>query len=215
MDTNEDNTMSEDFKLNAVARNDLGKGASRRLRRLAAQVPAIIYGGDKEPTNISVAQKELLKHLESEAFFSHIISLNVDGKAQDVILKDLQRHPSKPMIMHADFQRVSKSTKLHTNVPLHFLNEANSKGVKEQGGKIVHNLVQLEITCLPANLPEFIEVDVADMEVGQILHISDLKLPKGVTSVALSHGADHDLAVVTMLKPKGGSDESESEGESA
>src|SRR5690606_4466970 len=113
------------------------------------------------------------------------------------------------------FQRVSKSTKLHTNVPLHFLNEASSKGVKEQGGKIVHNLVQLEITCLPANLPEFIEVDVADMEVGQILHISDLKLPKGVTSVALSHGADHDLAVVTMLKPKGGSDESESEGESA
>jgi len=207
--------MSEDFKLNAVARNDLGKGASRRLRRLAAQVPAIIYGGDKEPTNISVAQKELLKHLESEAFFSHIISLNVDGKAQDVILKDLQRHPSKPMIMHADFQRVSKSTKLHTNVPLHFLNEASSKGVKEQGGKIVHNLVQLEITCLPANLPEFIEVDIADMEVGQILHISDLKLPKGVTSVALSHGADHDLAVVTMLKPKGGSDESESEGESA
>src|SRR5690606_21835246 len=188
MDINEDYPMSEDFKLNAVARNDLGKGASRRLRRLAAQVPAIIYGGDKEPTNISVAQKELLKHLESEAFFSHIISLNVDGKAQDVILKDLQRHPSKPMIMHADFQRVSKSTKLHTNVPLHFLNEASSKGVKEQGGKIVHNLVQLEITCLPANLPEFIEVDIADMEVGQILHISDLKLPKGVTSVALSHG---------------------------
>jgi large subunit ribosomal protein L25 len=211
MDINEDYPMSEDFKLNATIRNDLGKGASRRLRRLAAQVPAIIYGGDQEPSNISVPQKDLLKHLESEAFYSHIISLNVDGKAQDVILKDLQRHPSKPIIIHADFQRVSKSTKLHTSVPLHFINEANSKGVKEQGGKIVHNLVQLEITCLPANLPEFIEVDIADMEVGQILHISDLKLPKGVSSVALSHGADHDLAVVTMLKPKGGSDEGEGE----
>ncbi len=207
--------MSEDFVLNAVARNDLGKGASRRLRRLADQVPAIIYGGKQAPANISVSHNELVKHLENEAFFSHIISLNVDGKAQDVILKDLQRHPSKPVILHADFQRVSKSTKLHTNVPLHFINEASSKGVKLQGGKIVHNLTQLEITCLPANLPEFIEVDLADVEVGQILHISDLKLPKGVTSVALSHGADHDLAVVTMLKPKGGADETEGEGENA
>jgi large subunit ribosomal protein L25 len=147
--------------------------------------------------------------LENEAFYSHIISLNVDGKAQDVILKDLQRHPSKPMVLHADFLRVSKSTKLHTQVPLHFINEATSKGVKTQGGKVVHNLVQLDITCLPADLPEFIEVDLGNMEVGQILHISDLKLPKGVSSVALGQGADHDLAVVTIQKPKGGADDEE------
>ena len=203
--------MSEDFVLDAQARDDLGKGASRRLRRLEGLVPGIVYGGSKNPVNISINHKDLIKHLENEAFYSHIISLNIAGKAEDVILKDLQRHPSKPMVLHADFLRVSKSTKLHTNVPLHFVNEATSKGVKLQGGKVVHNLVQLEVSCLPANLPEFIEVDLGEMEVGQILHISDLKLPKGVTSVALSHGADHDLAVVTMLKPKGGADEEAAE----
>lgn len=201
-----------DFILNATVRNDLGKGASRRLRRLNGLVPGIVYGGTQDPVNISINHKDLVKHLENEAFYSHIISLNIAGKTQDVILKDLQRHPSKTQVLHADFLRVSKSTKLHTSVPLHFVNEATSKGVKLQGGKVVHNLVQLEVSCLPANLPEFIEVDLAEMEVGQILHISDLKLPKGVTSVALSHGADHDLAVVTMLKPKGGADE-EAEGE--
>jgi large subunit ribosomal protein L25 len=205
--------MSEDFVLNAVARDDLGKGASRRLRRLAEQVPAIVYGGKKKPASISVSHKDLLKHLENEAFYSHIISLVVDGKAEDVILKDMQRHPAKPRVLHADFLRVSKTTKLTTSVPLHFINEETSKGVKLQGGKIVHNMVQLEITCLPANLPEFIEVDLADMELGQILHISNLKLPKGVTSVALSHGPDHDLPVVSISKPKGASvDEAAAEG---
>lgn len=207
--------MSEDFVLNAQARDDLGKGASRRLRRLEGLVPGIVYGGNKNPANISINHKDLVKHLENEAFYSHIISLNIGGKAEDVILKDLQRHPAKPVVLHADFLRVSKSTVLHTNVPLHFINEANSKGVKLQSGKVVHNLVQLEVSCLPANLPEFIEVDLSEMEVGQILHISDLKLPKGVTSVALSHGADHDLAVVTMLKPKGGADDEAEGGETA
>ncbi len=203
--------MSEDFKLDASARNDLGKGASRRLRRLADQVPGIIYGGKEAPQGISVAHKELIRHLESEAFYSHIISLSVDGKTQDVILKDLQRHPSKPTVLHVDFLRVDRATKLHTNVPLHFLNEATSVGVKTQGGKIVHNLTQLDITCLPQDLPEFIEVDLTEMEAGQILHISDLKLPKGVTSTALAQGADHDLAVVTILKAKGGADEESTE----
>ncbi|WP_339900107.1 50S ribosomal protein L25/general stress protein Ctc [uncultured Gilvimarinus sp.] len=197
--------MSEDFILNAESRNDLGKGASRRLRRLAGLVPGIVYGGNKKPVNITVSHKELTKHLESEAFYSHIISLVVDGKAEDVILKDLQRHPAKAQLIHADFMRVSKTKKLNTSVPLHFLNEDTSKGVKMQGGNIVHNMVQLEISCLPANLPEFIEVDLADVELGQVVHISDIKLPKGVTSVALSHGEDHDLPVVAINKPKGAS----------
>lgn len=192
--------MSEDFTINATTRNDLGKGASRRLRRLAGEVPAIVYGGNVEPLIISTSHNELLKHLEHEAFYSHIISLNVDGTAQDVILKDLQRHPSKPVVLHADFLRIDKATKLHTHVPLHFINEATSKGVKIQGGKVVHNLTQLDISCFPHNLPEFIEVDLGDAEIGTIIHISDLKLPSGVTSVALSHGADHDLAVATVVK---------------
>ena len=193
----------EDFKLDATARNDLGKGASRRLRRLAAQVPAVIYGGTTAPVSISLSHKELVKHLEVEAFYSHIIELNVDGVKEDVILRDLQRHPAKPVILHADFLRVVKGSKLTVNVPLHFTNEANSKGVKTQGGMVVHNLTQLEISCLPRNLPEFIEVDLGNVELGDIVHISDLKLPAGVTAIALTHGADHDLAVATIVKPKG------------
>src|SRR5690554_4536366 len=167
--------MSEDFILNAQARDDLGKGASRRLRRLADLVPAIVYGGTVAPASISVSHKDLVKHLENEAFYSHIITLNVDGKNESVILKDLQRHPSKPKVLHADFLRVSKSTKLNTSVPLHFLNEATSKGVKLQGGKITTTLVQLEISCLPADLPESIEVDLADMEARSEEHTSELQ----------------------------------------
>lgn len=201
--------MSEDFKLDATARNDLGKGASRRLRRLAHQVPAVIYGGTVAPTSISVSHNELLKHLEHEAFYSHIISLNVDGTAQDVILKDVQRHPSKPVVLHLDFLRIDKATKLHTHVPLHFINEAFSKGVKVQGGKVVHNLTQLDVVCFPHQLPEFIEVDLANAEIGTIIHISDLKLPSGVVSADLQKGADHNLAVATVVKPKGAAEESE------
>ena len=203
----------EDFKLDATARNDLGKGASRRLRRLAGEVPGVIYGGSAEPISISVSHNELLKHLEHEAFYSHIISLNVDGKAQDVILKDLQRHPAKPVVLHADFLRIDKATRLTTHVPLHFINEATSKGVKIQGGKVIHNLTQIEVSTLPHNLPEFIEVDLGNAEIGTIIHISDLKLPSGVTSVALAHGADHDLAVATIVKPKGAAEDAETAAE--
>lgn len=204
--------MSEEFKLDAEKRGDQGKGASRRLRRLHGKVPAIVYGGRKKPASIQLSQKELSKQLENEAFFSHIIELSIEGKSENVILKDLQMHPSKGFTMHADFLRVSKSTKLHTNVPLHFINEDKAKGVKFQGGKFVHNMVQLEVTCLPANLPEYIEVDVGEMELGDSLHISDLKLPKGVESVELGHGEDHDQPVVSINKPRGmASEESDSE----
>lgn len=197
----------EDFKLNAKVREVAGKGASRRLRRLANEVPGIIYGDDKAPQNISINQFELVRHLENEAFYSHVISLSVDGKAENVILKDLQRHPSKVQLLHADFLRVSKTKKITVSVPLHFINEDTCKGVKLGGGSIAHNMTQLEVSCLASNLPEFIEVDLADVDVGQILHISDLKLPKGVESVALSHGADHDLPVVSVNKAKGGDTE--------
>ncbi len=196
-----------DFVLNAEAREDAGKGASRRLRRLANKVPAIIYGGEKNPQSISVSHKELTKQLESEAFYSHIITLKIGSDREEVILKDLQRHPSKPLIMHADFLRVSKSTKLHTKVPLHFINEEACKGVKMQGGNISHNMTELDISCLPGNLPEYIEVDLLEVEAGQIIHISDLKLPEGVESVSLSHGEDYDLAVATVHKAKGGAEE--------
>ena len=208
--------MSEDFKLNAQARDVQGKGASRRLRRLEGKVPAIVYGGKKKPTNITVAHNELIKHLENEAFYSHIIELDIDGKTENVILKDLQRHPAKALVMHADFLRVSKTKKFKTTVPLHFINENTCEAVKLQGCTIAHSMTELEITCLPANLPEFIEVDFAGVEAGAVIHISDLTLPKGVESVALSHGADHDLTVAIVNKPKGAAaEESAEEGEEA
>ena len=208
---------SNDFTLTAEARADVGKGASRRLRRQGDRIPAIIYGDDKDPQNISLLHKELVKQLENEAFYSHIIKLNVDGKNQDVILKDLQRHPAKSKILHADFMRVSKTKKLHTRVPLHFLNEDTCIGVKTQGGQISHNMTELEISCLPQDLPEYIEVDLLNVEAGQIVHISDLKLPKGVESVSLAHGTDHDLPVVTVNKPRAGgeTEEASSEGGAA
>lgn len=204
--------MSTDvFTIDAQVREISGKGASRRLRRLEKMVPAIVYGDNKDPMQISVEHKELLKHLEFEAFYSHVIKLNVAGKSEDVILKDLQRHPSKPVVLHADFMRVSQSKPIQMSVPLHFLNEESCKGVKLGGGKVSHTMTQLEITCLPKHLPEFIEVDLADVEVGQIIHISDIKLPEGVESVSLGLGADHDLPVAAVNKPKGSSEDADSE----
>jgi len=194
--------MSNDFQLYAKARNDMGKGASRRLRRLANEVPAIIYGGKKDPQNISLTQNTLEHALDNEAFYSHIITLDVDGKTEDVILKDVQRHPAKPVILHVDFLRVSKTQKLQTKVPLHFTNEDTCVGAKLSGGNISRSMTELDISCLPADLPEYIEVDVAEVDIGQILHISDIKLPKGVESVGLSHGEEHDLPIFTVNKPK-------------
>jgi large subunit ribosomal protein L25 len=193
---------NQDFVLHAVNREDKGKGASRRLRHQGL-VPSVIYGGTKDPQSISIIGKDLLKHLENEAFYSHIVTLDVDGKSQSVILKDLQRHPAKPLVMHADFLRVSKNQKLTTRVPLHFINEEISVGVKTQAGIVAHTMTDIEVSCLPADLPEFIEVDIAALELDGILHISDVILPKGVESVALIHGEDHDLPVVSIHKPKG------------
>jgi large subunit ribosomal protein L25 len=194
--------MSIDFTLHAKGREDTGKGASRRLRRLAGEIPAIVYGGKKDPVMLTLLHKDVAKALENEAFYSHIVSLDVDGSSEDVILKDVQRHPAKKLILHLDFLRVSKTTKLHTKVPLHFINEDVSVGVKTGGGIVAHTMTELDIMCLPKDLPEYIEVDMSDVELGQIVHISNIKLPKGVESVALSHGSEHDLSVATINKPK-------------
>jgi len=202
---------ANDFTLHASLREESGKGASRRLRRDAGVVPAIVYGGRKKPQNISLKFNDFAKQLENEAFYSHVIKLSIEGKEEDVILKDLQRHPSKAMLYHADFLRVSKTKKFTTKVPLHFINETSAIGVKLQGGVVSHNMTDLEISCLPGDLPEFIEVDLAEIEVGQIVHISDLKLPHGVESVALSHGEDHNLPVANIHKPKGSAEAEESD----
>ncbi|MAS26428.1 MAG: 50S ribosomal protein L25/general stress protein Ctc [Oceanospirillaceae bacterium] len=210
--------MSE-YTLSAELREDAGKGASRRLRRENG-VPAIVYGGkaggnDRKPTAIVLKANELNKLLEDEAFYSSIITLSVAGKDEQVVLKDLQRHPAKPMVWHADFLRVNKSTKIKATVPLHFVNEESCVGVKLGGGKITHQMTALDIICSAGDLPEFVEVDMAAVEVGTVVHLSELKLPKGVESQALSHGPEHDTAVVTVAAVKGSADEEGEAEESA
>ncbi|MED6344433.1 MAG: 50S ribosomal protein L25/general stress protein Ctc [Pseudomonadota bacterium] len=194
--------MSTNFTINAKSREDTGKGASRRLRRLTGEVPAIIYGGKKDAEKISILHKDITKALENDAVYSSIISLSIDGKAEDTIIKDIQRHPAKQIILHMDFLRVSKTTKLQTRVPLNFINEDICVGVKLGGGLIAHTMTDIEVSCLPKDLPESIDVDMAEVDVGQIVHLSDLTLPNAVESVSLSQGADYDLTVATVNKQK-------------
>jgi large subunit ribosomal protein L25 len=203
--------MSDQFELHAELREDKGKGASRRLRRLADQIPAIIYGGDKDPQPLTLIRKDLEKSLENEAFYSHVLTINVGKDKQKAILKDLQRHPAKERVMHADFLRVDDKVAIKVNVPIHFINEKNSHGVKVEGGMVQHQMTDIEVQCLPGDIPEFIEVDMKDVHVGEIIHLSDIALPEGVMSVALALGEDHDLAVASILAPKGGTDEEELE----
>ena len=195
--------MSAEFIITAEKRDVQGKGASRRLRRVEGKVPAILYGKGTEPTAISLSHKDLVHSLENEAFYSHILTLKLEGKDQPVILKDLQRHPFKPVIMHADFQRVSENQEIHVNVPLHFINEDKCFGVRMSGGAISHMLTEVEVTCLPSNLPEFIEVDMEKVDIDTILHLSDLPLPKGATIAELSKGSSYDQPVVSVQKMKG------------
>ena len=182
--------MSDQFEVQAELREDMGKGASRRLRRLADKVPAIIYGGDKEPQSLTLIRKDIEKSLENEAFYSHVLAVNVAGDVQKAILKDLQRHPAKDTVMHADFLRVDDKVAIKVNVPIHFLNEETCHGVKMQGGMIQHQATDIEVSCLPADIPEYIEVDMLEVETGQIVHLSDVTLPAGVTSVALALGEE-------------------------
>lgn len=194
--------MSVSFTLNANARTDEGKGASRRLRRLESKVPAVIYGGGKDAESISLELRELVKALESEAFYSHILTISIDGKPQQAVLKALQRHPAKNTPMHADFLRVDASHKLRKKVPLHFLNQDTCVGVKLEGGELAIMAADLEVACLPANLPEYLEIDLKDVHVGTTLHISDIKLPEGVEVPALALGQDHDQPIANVHKSR-------------
>ncbi len=206
--------MLDEFIISAESRADAGKGASRRLRRLEKKVPAIVYGANKDPQNISVEFKDLVKALENEAFYSHVLTLKLDGKDEPVVLKDLQRHPSKSHPVHADFMRVDTTHKLTMHVPLHFINEESCVGVKQHGGSINHQMSDVEVVCLAKDLPEYIEVDMAGCDIGTILHLSDLKLPQGIELKALQLGEDHDLPVVSVNSPRGGAsadDEDEAE----
>ena len=189
------------LELNATLREDQGKGASRRLRH-AKQLPAIVYGGKADPVSISLLQKDVQHKLPDESFYSQVLSLNIDGKAEDVLVRDIQHHPYKVDVMHIDFQRIDAKKKMHIHVPIHFTGEDVAPGVKA-GGLVSHVANEVEIECLPKDIPEFIEVDVSGVNIGEAVHLTDLVMPKGVELAALSHGDEnHDTAIVSIHAPK-------------
>ena len=179
------------YKLTAEMRDDLGKGASRRLRR-ANKVPGVLYGAGRPAWSLTLNAFELNRNLQEESFYSSIIDLTLDGKTQKVFLRDLQRHPAKPIILHADFMRVRDDVEMVLMLPIHLVNEETSVGVKS-GGLLMRNMSDIEVSCLPANLPEYIEIDIADLAVGESIHISDIKFPEGVVSTIMAH-AEHEAA---------------------
>jgi large subunit ribosomal protein L25 len=197
--------MASSYVFDAELRKDLGRGHSRRLR-VEGKIPAVIYGGNADPVGITLDHNKVNKALEDEATYSHILTLRIDGKEETAILKDMQRHPSRPIILHMDFQRVTESQKIKVHVPLHFLNQETSVGAKK-GGVVTHALVDVEVTCLPARLPEFIAIDMAKLDIGQSVHLSDIKVPPGVQIVELLHGEGHDQLVAAIQAPRVGGGE--------
>ncbi len=192
----------ENFVVDAQLRNDEGKGASRRLRR-TGMVPAVIYGGNREPQSISLQHNILLQHVAHESFFSHILEIKVAGKSEKAVMKAIQWHPFKPAVVHLDFLRVDADSVIRMHVPIHFIGEDVAPGVKS-GSVFTHQMTGVDVSCLASNLPEFIELDVSAMELGDSLHLSDIKLPAGVEIVDLSHGPEHDLPVVAIVATRGG-----------
>ncbi len=187
--------MKTSFELIAEFRDDQGKGASRRLRR-SGKVPAILYGGHQDARALALDHARLVLMLDNERFYSTILSLKVGDEKQAAVLKDLQRHPYKNQVVHIDFQRVLEDEKIRMRIPLHFVNEATSVGVKTQGGVVSHLRNDVEVSCLPKDLPEYIEVDLQELGLGQLIHLSELKLPEGVELPELIHG--HDAPVVSI-----------------
>ena len=189
--------MSDDFDLIAELREDQGKGASRRLRR-EKKVPAIIYGAGRPPRSLAFDHNKVLLELENESFYSSILNIKVGKKSQAAILKDLQRHPAKNLIMHMDFQRIVEDQEIRMNVPLHFIGEDVAPGVKEGGGSVSHLMTDVEIVCLPRYLPEYIDIDVSKLELDEMLSMSDIVLPEGVEIPALAQGPEADRPIVSI-----------------
>jgi large subunit ribosomal protein L25 len=189
--------MADDFDLIAELRDDMGKGASRRLRR-EGKVPAILYGGGRPPRNLAFDHNRVVQQLENESFYSSVLSVKVGEKEQAVILKDLQRHPAKRQILHMDLQRIREDEEIRMNVPIHFLNEEVAIGVKQGGGKVSHLMTDVEVVCLPKDLPEYLEIDVADVELNEMRYISDIPLPEGVTIPALAQGEEANQPIVSI-----------------
>lgn len=194
--------MTDKIVLSAEPRSDVGKGASRRLRRVAGRVPGIVYGGGEDPQMISLFANDLVKAQKFETFYSQVLELQIDGVSQQTILKDVQRNPARNDITHVDFQRVRADQELHVQLPVHVHGEEECKGVRLSKGQILHQMVEVEVVCLPAALPEYLEVDVTDMDIGDSIHLSDLVLPEGVRIPALDLGEDHDQPVISVVESR-------------
>ena len=193
--------MSEQVNLNATNREVEGKSSSRQLRRMGS-VPAVIYGGEKDPIRISILEKDIAKASEIPGFATQILNINISGDEQNVIVKEIQRHPATQRVLHADLQRVNPDTKISISVPVRFLNEDNCMGVKMHGGAISRLINDIDITCLASNLPEYLEVDIAELDVGDSIFLSALNLPEGVEIPSLALGEDRDQAVVSITEAK-------------
>jgi large subunit ribosomal protein L25 len=211
--------MAQKIEIHAELREDVGKGASRRLRRLAEKVPGIMYGGTADAVPLTMSSNELGKAMQLESFYSQILNVVVDGKSEQAVVRDLQRHPATERVLHVDFLRIAADRAIQVSVPLHFIGEDDCVGVKLGGGSIIHSMTEVEISCLPANLPEYLEVFMAQVELNQSVHLSELALPEGVSIVALTHGDDRDTNVVSVQVPRGGAEDEEldaaAEGEAA
>jgi large subunit ribosomal protein L25 len=194
--------MSQKIELEAELRTDVGKGASRRLRRLADKVPSIMYGGEQDAIALTLQYNALAKAMQQESFFSQIINIKTNGKAQQVVVRDLQRHPATERVQHIDFLRIRADRALQVQVPIHFINEEECVGVRTEGGAISHMVTDVEISCLPGDLPSFLEVDMLDVVLGTALHLSDIVVPDGVTIVALAQEEPNDAQIATVLVPR-------------
>ncbi len=202
--------MSQQLQISASPRDAVGTGASRRLRRGAERIPGVIYGGGAEPRPLVLSVHELARVMQNEAFHSQILNVVIDGAAEAAVVRELQRDPASDKVLHIDFLRVRVDQPIEVRVPLRFLNEHDCVGVRS-GGNISHNLIEVEISCLPANLPEHIEVDLANLDMGETLHLSDLRVPDGVSIVALTYGAERNIPVVSVQAPRGGVSDSDDE----
>lgn len=197
--------MANSLQIHATVRQELGKGASRRLRREHNLIPAVAYGAGKEPQALTLNHNEVIRFLQNEAVYASILTLNVGAEIQQVVLKDIMRHPFKPKVLHLDFMRIDPNEKIHIHVPLHFLHESSAPGVKA-GGLVSHLMTDVEVVCLPKYLPSYVEVDVSLLNLDESIHLSQLKLPEGVQSVALNHGNDN--AVVSIHLPRAAKEQS-------
>ena len=189
--------MAEKFDLIAEFREDIGKGASRRLRR-QGMVPAVIYGAGRPSRSIAFDHNKVIKQLENESFYSSVLNIKVGDKSQAVILKDMQRHPARRLIMHMDFQRIVEDEVIRMNVPIHLVNAEVAVGVKMGGGSVSHLMNDIEVVCLPKDLPEYLEIDIADLELDEMRYISDIPLPEGVEIPALAQGEEANRPVVSI-----------------